>query len=231
MPDQPRPHPTFQPAGVPLGGRFALPGRAVDAAVRRLLAVVDAVHGDGDLPRIPVVQSDSRTEQGLYVSDRQGRPLRLALSRHADRPLLTLAHEIGHVLDHQALGRPGEYASTAGRIPDVMEAIARSKAIRRLGQMQSLRRVRVRMPDGSVRMESVAHRLVQYLLRPEERFARAYAQYVATRSRDATLSQELAAAQQALLSGRVYHQQWNDDDFGPIAAALDRLFLRKGWIR
>jgi hypothetical protein len=71
--------------------------------------------------------------------------------------------------------------------------------------------------------------VVEYLLRPEEMFARAYAQYIARRSGQRELLAELAGERAALLSGRVYHTQWADEDFATILETFDRLLAEKGW--
>jgi hypothetical protein len=63
-----------------------------------------------------------------------------------------------------------------------------------------------------------------YLTKPSEMFARAYFQWVAIRSGDQTLLKELHAHQ-----GTGY--AWQDDDFEPIADAMDKLFGRLGWRR
>ena len=46
------------------------------------MAVIDSVHGDGDLPQLAVDLGNSRTEAASYESDtRMGAPLRMRVSR------------------------------------------------------------------------------------------------------------------------------------------------------
>ena len=76
--------------------------------------------------------------------------------------------------------------------------------------------------------EMVTH--IDYLLRPREQFARTYAQWVATRTGDRTLLDQLAVFQGAEnYTLRAY--QWPDDDFTPIGAALDDIFRERGLLK
>jgi hypothetical protein len=65
----------------------------------------------------------------------------------------------------------------------------------------------------------------RYLAHDAEFWARAYAQYIGTRSGNAALLAELSAMRQG-----VYPLVWDDDDFEPIAAAIDGLLREKGWL-
>jgi len=200
-------------------------------ALRDTLTIIDEVHGDGDLPRLPVRLTTGRIEIGGYrFSGRDGTPLRLELSQHSDHPHLTVVHEVGHFLDHQALGVPGRYASESGHLDDLMSTIDRSAAIKALRTRIGRQHARVRLPDGSIRQHPILQRYVSYLLRQSEVFARAYAQYIATRSQSVVLLQQVSGLRHALLSGRVYHTQWDTDDFETIGEAFDRLLRRKGWL-
>jgi hypothetical protein len=200
--------------------------------VRHVLALIDAVHGDSDPEVIPVRLSRGTAGMGLYeYSDRTGRPLRLSVSRHADQPRLTVAHEVGHFLDHQALGSPGRFASVSGRMPAVMDALAGSEAVQTLRARRGHTRVRLLSLDGSVRLHPISSRMVEYLLQPAELFARAYAQFIAVTSGDGPMLQELDEIRRALVSGQVYRRQWNDQDFSVVASAIDRVLTRRGWRR
>jgi hypothetical protein len=72
---------------------------------------------------------------------------------------------------------------------------------------------------------------IRYLLNRNEQFARAYAQYIASKSGDTALKAKL----QNHLSkkGKVplfIQRQWTDKDFAPIEAAFDALFKEQGWV-
>lgn len=219
-----------RPAGRPIGPVVQVPPGPASDTVREALAAVDAVHGDGYLPPLPVRPTRGRREIGRYEYDRRGRPLRLTVNPGSDRPHLTVVHELGHVLDHQALGRPGRFASETGNIPDVMRAIAQSEAVRMLKSRQGRRQARVTRPDGSRFVVALERRVVAYLLEPKELFARAYAQYIAVRSGHPELRAQLDRERRAMLPGMVYHTQWTDADFEAISQAIDRELRRNRWV-
>lgn len=71
---------------------------------------------------------------------------------------------------------------------------------------------------------------MQYALKTEEAWARAYAQYIATKSGNAAMLAELNAARNRIVDGRYFATQWADEDFEPIMDAIDELFQSQGWI-
>lgn len=221
----------FVPAGVSIGERLEIPpGPGFDLA-RQALSAIESVHGDGELPRLAVRPGRGAREIGGYVYSAAGAARGLVVSRSSPHPGLTFIHEVGHFLDHQTLGNRGRFASEAGHLAEVMDAIARSDAIRVLRSLGGRRRVIIRGVRGRREVEAIKQPYVAYLLQPREAFARAYAQYIAVRSEDRLLLAELGRRQQHVLTSQVYHDQWMDDDFLPIAQALDQLLRRKGWVR
>lgn len=66
-------------------------------------------------------------------------------------------------------------------------------------------------------------------MRPQEAFARAYAQYVAWKSGDRRMLDQIDA-RQALSERRIGLSEWPLDQFLPIAQAMDRLLLKTGWL-
>jgi hypothetical protein len=180
---------------------------------------------------MPVRLTASRNESAsCQWDDETGRPLALNISRHAPRPHLAVVHELGHLLDQQALGRGRELASESGRIPGVMDAIDGTAATRRLRDLRSRRQILLRIQPHRRERFSLDPRLIDYLLEPKEQFARAYAQYVATKSADAHLMAQLQSVRRDLFLGMVYHQQWDDDDFVPALTAIDQMLRRRRWI-
>ena len=64
-----------EPSGTPVSGRLEIPSGPLLNPVRETLAIIDAVHGDGDLPPLPVRLTSGRTEVGGYrCSERGGEP-------------------------------------------------------------------------------------------------------------------------------------------------------------
>jgi hypothetical protein len=61
---------------------------------------------------------------------------------------------------------------------------------------------------------------IRYLNRPEERFARAYAQYITTKSQDPALLRQFAAQRAGGYGEYMYH---SDAEFAKVSAAFDKL--------
>ncbi len=216
------------PAGMPVGMRLVVPsGRRFDF-VRRALSAIDSVHGDGELPIIPVIQGSRAV--GRYVMNRDGGAARIEAATPSDRRVLSFAHEIGHFLDHQALGRRGSYASESGGIRALMRAIVGSRSIQTLERRTQQAYVVTADTRGNSIRFKVNQRDVAYLLEPKEQFARAYAQFIAVRSQDETMLEQLEDKLGDSLTQGIYCQQWMDDDFVPISSEFDRLLRRKGWV-
>jgi hypothetical protein len=116
---------------------------------------------------------------------------------------LTLIHEIGHFLDSN-MGdlRFNGYLRTA---------INNSTAIKNINSLFSPR-------SGSTLEQRMQ---ASYLLSPVESFARAYSQWIATRSSNARLKQEVKERQAR--EGSL----WEPDDFEPIAREFDKIFKPK----
>lgn len=215
---------------MPISGRLDIPESADWDFVREALAAINSVHGDGALPTIPVVRNQSRNP-AEYIFDRtDGRALRIEARNVTSFPHFIVIHEVGHFLDHQTLGTQGRFASAEGWLSEIMEAIRGSAAISGLHGRIGKRYAMVINAHGRRQRENVSQHHVRYLLEPEEQFARAYAQYIAIRSGDATLLAELSNRRGSILVQRVYYEQWQDTDFVPIAQAFDRLLRRQGWI-
>jgi transposase len=121
-------------------------------------------------------------------------------------PALTMVHEVGHVLDHLAIGSPGSFASISEDIlTPVLEKLKQTKAYLALSKNPRV--------DHS------------YLLNPKELWARAYAQYIAVRSGDARLLKDLKLVRNSILPDR----QWTDEEFEPIAQEIDKAFEKLNW--
>jgi hypothetical protein len=188
------------------------------------------------LPRIPVVGYD-RDDGYLGWFDADGtpgvdaRPRRIRLNAGATRPELNFLHELGHYIEGFAIPGHKKMGRDWGRDPDLAAwkaAVEGSKAWKALDSLVGVDDVRGRK-DGRAGRIRVKQDEVAYLLRWDELWARAYAQYVAVRSGDAVLRAQLEAARDRRVHGIYFHRQWDEADFEPIAAAIDELFRRLKW--
>lgn len=173
---------------------------------------IDGVHSDGILEVTPL-KSQMVGHLGHYDPN---------AGRHeiVVRPVgpwknLTAVHEIGHMIDHQALGGSKAHAN-ADRWPSTIDsdmiawriAVLDSKSVK---EMETLG-----MPKGRK----------DYFLSNYELWARSYAQFIAEESGNKTLLQDLGNVRKS----REPWRQWDAKDFAPIREAIKALFVKKGWI-
>lgn len=195
------------PVSAALEIRTKLP---VAQQIARTIAVIDRVHDDGALPKVTINAKPSAKNLGSFWAASN----RIGVSPHGPWPQMTTAHEIGHLLDHQVLGRRGVFASAvAPELAAWREAVQGSRA--------------VQMIQASLKGSRPVYK-AEYFLRDREIWARAYAQYVAVRSRDPEMLRQLDLIRRRPIVGQFL--QWSDADFAPIAAAMDDIFKAKGWI-
>lgn len=184
------------------------------------LSEIDKLHGVENLPVIPIKNSTSQSFQGAYTyRPRPGTPVDIKVSTSSVNPELTLAHELGHFIDHQVLGDKGSYASKGHALfKDWQQTIANSEATKQLQLMSK---------QSKSRFEA---KRLQYYLNPVEQWARSYAQWVATKSKNSIMIEQVKSI--IADNNQVYAaSQWSDADFEPIAAAIDEIFNALGWLK
>ena len=183
-----------------------------DRQLRALLAAIDAVHGDGALPRIPVRWGV--LPRGMVAQYRTTRTsteaVSLTINPNRSRWMLAAVHEIGHFLDHQGIGDDSTMASrTSPLLLPWRHAVVESHAYRTLVE-----------DFGSP----------PYLTDVEELWARSYAQWIALHGGEETLRTQVVQSRGSDPRVAVHSAQWHDDDFEPIADEVTRLFRRLRWI-
>jgi len=237
----------FMPSGIPISGALdisSLPGARskIGGAVRHTLDVIDSVHGDGNLPTIPVKQNAGKVTTGGYVyNPYTGKAAWIQVSRHSGAPHITTAHEVGHFLSAKGY-IPGSLPDADAALAALKKVLADTEAAARLAELSRQREV-VRQwtnvaPSGRSRTMNVTYRVdrqfIRYLQSDEERFARGYAQYVAEKSGDPVMLAELDAALKpdpdSGAEDRLYPTQWEAEDFVPVSRAFDTLFETLGWV-
>jgi hypothetical protein len=160
-----------------------------------------------------------------------------------DRPAAGFAviHEYGHSLDFDQFGsgqrgmfkRGGSFAKQGLgpeflSVPEVQMPRGDPdfdgwwRAVQNSGTVQEMRRGF--LTDAAGKKYALTNEGQTYVLSPQELFARSFSQWVTVRTQDATLLADLA--KHGLELG-----QWKDDEFGPIAKALDDLFRAKGMLK
>jgi SPP1 gp7 family putative phage head morphogenesis protein len=186
------------------------PETPVGKVVTKALSAIDAVHDDGLLPPVPIISTPGGTANGhFHLLTKE-----IAVRPSGPWPQLTTAHEVGHLLDYTVLGEAGTFASEVhADFAEWRRAVRASEAI-----------TSIRATQGTVKGLHKA----EYYLRGHEMWARSYAQYIATKSGDAEMLRQLDIIRGV---GDIGHLiQWSDADFAPIAAAIENILKKKGWL-
>lgn len=226
------------------------------AKVKKALAVLDLVHGDGELPKIPVVKMltsrAGRGTQAYYATaaryGEKPQPLELSFGSKAmtQSPYNSVFHELGHFLDHAAFDADrATYSSEASGLMENWRQRVKSSAA-----VQSLQQWRAAGPSDGIAPFGVSKPQLDYMLQVKEIWARSYAQWVMVKSGDPAVLSELRKMQaqatvgpvdrSAMYRGRAtkfsitsnswdYPWVWSDADFKPIEEAIDNIMESKGW--
>lgn len=215
--------PSVAPSGGPGGGprvstAMDLPARGKTARLaRQALAAIDEIHSDGEIGQVPVMPLTAGDSLGVTRRSFDGRILGIGLRVKGPWPALTMIHEVGHVLDWVVFGGRRAFGSDGGPgsvLAEVMLAIRRSRAVARLGELRDA-------ADSAI----VRAHISDYLLSDRELWARAYAQFVARRTTDTAIRDQLA--HRLRLTGA---QQWEEADFVEIDAAIEAAFHALRWM-
>lgn len=190
------------------------PAGSQAGAAREALRAIGRVHGAGAVsPAVPVRESQDKGFLGRWDPSGTG-TIEISVHGADSWPALTVAHEIGHMLDYRGLPVAGDYESRT-RVTDEMKAVIRairqSPTYKRLGKLKPAK-------------------ARKYFRSPIELWARAFAQWVAWRSGSSRLKGQL----DRILTDEdpaTRIRQWPYDEFAPIAAAIDRLMEARGWAR
>jgi hypothetical protein len=186
----------------------------VSPTLKKVLGMIDAVHDDGKLDPIDFFDNYRGRAYGVFRRLRGGScdiVVRRSGETHHE---LTLLHEIGHWLDAKALPGPGFSSDThdlaGGLLSGWWNAVQDSQAYQQL-----------KMRGHS------KHR--SYLIQRLEIWARSYAQYIATRTKDPVALAQL----NDIIGGKTaqwIEAHWTETDFKPIAAELDKIMEKLGWL-
>ncbi len=248
----PGPAAKIGPAGkaVSQGVNYQFMPKTMHEQVKKALAILDSVHGDGNLPLIPAVEMDAiyraKGYQAYYARDKATQtPKELAFNPVSmkTQPNLLVFHETGHFLDH--VGFNSDRATMSSEDSDLMDGWR--KAVRNSQSIKTLEKWKLR-DAGTPR--GVEASQVDYMLTTREIWARSYAQYIAVKSGNRAALAELRNLQAAGTYRPVhpdtrfnrqpsaappdpkswdYPWQWTDEDFQPIFEQIDIIMERAGW--
>jgi len=180
-------------------------------AYEEVLSAIESVHGVGDLPAIDVMPESVKGRNGGFTRNTEDGRAWITIGKNGLTPSHTLAHEIGHFLDYYGLGGNGLFGSEANTelMGEWLKAVKNSQALADLKRLKASKATK------------------EYYLSSKEVWARSYAQYITTRSGSAKLGNQLTFNRGFGTKGAL----WKDDDFEPIAKAMDGIFRALGWLK
>ncbi len=203
-------------------------GRA-NKDVDEALKAIAATHSvPGNLYKVKIrVTGELDGANGIYHLSGPDRN-QIHVSKYAEHPAATAAHEYGHFLDHHLFGSGKAQMSSLGthdyknkrlqaELGGLKTAMYSSAAIQSIVQKHK---------THTKDKDYIALAKTGYLLEPSEIFARAYAQWIGTRS-SPTVKRQIQE-QGRIWNNHGYPAQWEDKDFEPIAREFDRLFAQRG---
>jgi len=158
-------------------------------------------------------------------------PQELRVATGSATPGVNFLHEYGHFLDNVAFDAPiyGSHTASSAGWARLRAAFESSPEVQMLREKLALRTTQrdtaMRARDDALARglaRSVSH--LEYLLRPQEVFARAFAQWTARRYGGRLLQKEMAAKlQRQQFDPHAYVDQWHPDNFGDVSAAMEAL--------
>jgi hypothetical protein len=181
----------------------------------------------GDLPEIALINLGPSSESGRRHADawlsldtgRDGEILRRSIAVRIGVPYrrLKILHEIGHFVDGSALPGRGFSSIEATDLHEWRLAVIESQLYAEPAEIEAS--VTGRDRDRLVEAQ-----------RFDELWALSYAHFIAMRSGDPQLLSGIRDTRIAQVGDLRYPLQWTNGDFTPIAASIDRLFGRIGWM-
>lgn len=225
--------PKLSPAGTPVSNALTIPSKGkIRAEVQETLNAIDSVHGDGALPEIPVKGVSSDNYHGAFYSSSAG-PGDIRISTSGTHKMMTTAHETGHFIDFSGIGEANRFTSRFApyqQFETVMDDWL--NAVQNSPEWQLLEDMRLN-PKNHTTVGANGYtygpnyEYIQYVLTPEELWARSYAQYIAEESGNAAMLAEL----DEMRGSSFYKTQWSTESFAPIRAAINSMFQGLGWLK
>lgn len=160
------------------------------------------------------ISIDGESINGFYSPSKH----EIHIATSGENPGLTTSHEFGHAFDHRGFSQHWLTSSAEGR--------AWRKAVNNTPEVKQWRKWQ---KQGYIERNGnryhVSPDVFKYFLSNRELWARSFAQWHGTRSKNSRLKYELRTAQQNGL-----HTQWSNNNFSPVNAEIDRIMRKNGYI-
>ena len=199
-----------------------LPHHPLSDRLRKALKSVDAVHSPPNLKPMTVIM-DKGIQGAEFNSYSDTGPYEILLNPNGTHPELSLLHEVGHYLEWQTI--PKSHFGPRDFEDDLLfagwlAAVFVSPTVQRLTILR-----------GSQPVAGVMYNEINYFLKARELWARAYSQYIASKTLSAILSQQVAAENKVVRGTMTLRPYWQRDEFLPIQSVMDSLFEQLGWLK
>jgi len=195
---------------------------------KNVFAAIDKIHRLPRVSKIDLIQVNATNFDGEFEYYKMGRGIRIKISSNTVNKELALLHEIGHFIDNQAIGVKGVNESEVrdGELRGVLEAFKETDTIKKLLKMQKTGKFDLM---GKMRKLTDKQKCsIEYLLHPREQWARAYGQYIALKSADKFLLEQL---NWEINANEIIPTQWKKNDFKNVIFAIDNLLINQKWSR
>lgn len=173
-------------------------------------AINDIIAVPKDLPKVRLIESRDPLDGGTQGFYSPGVNI-ITIGKTTTIGSSTLIHELGHYLDQYMVGTNGKKLSEDDNI---------LSALKNSSEYKTIEKVKADSTDKE------QQGFCAYLMQPNEMFARAFAQWISTKSTNKTLKSEITG-----VIDKYGPLQWSDDSFKPISAAFDNMFKSKGLLR
>ncbi len=173
-----------------------------------------------------IVQVNAKNFDGLFEYFKLGRGIQIKISSNSKNKEFTLLHEIGHIIDNQALGTKGvnESEQPKSLLISILQAIEKTGLIMELRKMQKRKKMMYNnrliqiLPDDYIRLN--------YYLQPKELWARAYTQYIIIKSENTYLKEQLSSEYQR---EAIFKTQWLENDFENVIFEIETFLIQQKW--
>ena len=188
------------PRNFPVSSRLrGVKDHPLATALENTLTVVDSVQDDGLLGILELRATRNTRNVGSYeYSERTGQPLRMEVSEHSPWPEITLLHEIGHWFDQQVFGGRDGFGSASGRWENMAHLMDKGETAHELRRMirseRSIEGARRELYPGAIEH-------LKTLVKPEEIFARGWAEWICNESQHPRLLELLEYANSKTIGG------------------------------
>ena len=215
----------------PVSNAFSKVSPGIEKHFNYAVALIDRVHDDGKLPRIPINSRANLEAGGHYKFTKNRRTgefvdsVNITINQTKPTPEFSIIHEIGHFIDHRGIGLSKEFDSISGtNLTQFMKVVQESSPIKTLKEAKRTGKLRYKGEFLELNKKRLNH--IDYLLGNDEIWARAYSQYITTKTQDKLLLKQLE-----IWRKHPFPYQWEDKEFEKIVKAIDDLMEKLQWTK